>query len=157
MKCRHCSQEFDSVALFEHIITTHFEVFDDPTKEKVAEEEMKEKTDEENYIICSVCNMRVHTSDLDAHIDTHNYESAGDTDYYIPARTEEDLTRMLYTGKGDERECAICAVEYKMADALIRLQCGHYQHEECALKWIAKQKVLQKTPTCPSCLYSIFN
>lgn len=162
----HCGQEFDPVALLDHVISSHFEFFGGPNilpkkrkehKEEEAEEEMEEEVEDEDYIVCSVCNMRVHINDLDSHIDTHNYESTGSTDYYIPARSEEDLTRIAYTGKGDEQECAVCAVEYTTADVVIRLQCGHYQHEECALKWIAKQKTLAKKPACPTCFYGIFD
>ena len=98
-------------------------------------------------IICELCNEEILLSCFAVHADMHEQElkSIPPPKLELPA-TVEGLMRQTFEGKGDEKECKICLVEYATNDKLIRLSCLHHFHEACILDWIIRSN------SCPLCI-----
>lgn len=153
VRCEECLQECGIEEIYEHVKTHHSEVLNFHPK---GSSSCYLVVEDQDCILCSVCNMRVHFNDIETHIETHNYDSVGDSFFYIAPKAEEELTRVLYNGKGGEKECKCCCIEYVEKDPLIYLLCGHYYHEECILAWIRKKKGEGVSPICPMCNHQVF-
>jgi len=50
----------------------------------------------------------------------------------------------------EERECAICLVEYVLNDKLKVLPCLHKYHDKCISEWLLKGS------SCPFCHYELW-
>eukprot|EP00826_Nyctotherus_ovalis_P009619 TRINITY_DN12545_c0_g5_i1.p1 TRINITY_DN12545_c0_g5~~TRINITY_DN12545_c0_g5_i1.p1 ORF type:complete len:264 (-),score=43.03 TRINITY_DN12545_c0_g5_i1:144-935(-) len=153
VRCEECQQEFEVEKIFEHAKIYHSEILDLSSKGSSSSYLIAE---DPSNILCSVCNMLVHLNDIETHIETHNYDNSGDSIFYIAPKTEEELTRILYNGKGEEKECKLCYLEYVEKDVLIYLLCGHFYHEECILRWIRKKVGEGIAPVCPICDHVVF-
>jgi len=100
--------------------------------------------------------MKIHCNDIDTHIETHNYDSTANSFFFTTPKNEEELTRTIYSGRGEELECRLCCVDYEKSDKLVYLACSHFYHESCIIEWINKKKKEKSEPACPVCHHAIF-
>ena len=61
-------------------------------------------------------------------------------------------TEAMSTHKGGNTSCSTCLEDFKEGVSLSVLQCGHYFHRTCALKWLIENK-----STCSLCKRHIVN
>lgn len=77
------------------------------------------------------------------------------TGYCLKTNDEETRESLLNnysiekyeSGKKMNDICAICLEEFKTEDNIIRLNCSHYYHKCCVIKWFE----IKYVNTCPIC------
>ena len=110
-------------------------------------------------ITCEVCKKEVEFEKYVEHSKTHKSPppSVGPVSIIDLPSNESQLTRAAFTGKGGEKTCKICYVDYKLDDTLIYLPCLNVYHEGCILDWINRVFAQEGIPTCPICQKQMFN
>jgi len=106
-------------------------------------------------VICEICGQEIIFENYLSHFNSHEDNKRRESIRKIPGnelpKTAEELARASFRGKGIDKACQICLVEYDQGDKIIYLPCIHRFHEPCILDWLKKQ------PVCPVCQREVYS
>ena len=100
---------------------------------------------------CEYCGKDIDLKDYVEHAMKHEIEEVTPGNLDDIPLSPQDLPRIVYSGKGDDKICRICLMEYNEGDTLVYLTCVHRFHEECIMTWLDNKK------ECPICKKNGFN
>ncbi len=105
-------------------------------------------------VACEVCGTLVLFEKYIEHVNSHEPVQRRNSLRHVEGaelpKNSEELPRASYRGKGLEKACQICLVDFENGEQLIYLPCVHRFHEGCILDWLKKQ------PVCPVCQKGVF-
>ncbi len=99
---------------------------------------------------CERCGAVIDFDEYVSHMRTHEIENVTPGGPDDRPTKPEDLPRVIYTGKGVDKACQICLMDYQQGEILVYLPCVHRFHEECLMKWLAQK---DKCPVCTRNIY----
>ena len=107
------------------------------SKSKQIHEKIVNVTEEMEEIEQTQENHVFELNNLEAIIKTHK----DDKKVLVPLTiTTTPYSINMLKNRGGESQCSTCLTDFKEGAILAQLQCGHYFHEQCALKWLTENK-----------------
>ena len=110
---------------------------------------MRNKIDKEVPIAtipCEFCDAKIIPEEYLLHIETHHNRNKIVKKPKVLSKPPTGSSSLIeYEGKGEQKDCRICFLEYEIGEELALLDCAHKFHAECFKKWYSKK------PVCPLC------